>query len=265
MNSQIREFFRTDKTQEPHFQEVRFLQEETEASWDEVSKSGIPRGWFELSRVSVADRVDFTREFWLGRLPYHPVATKGIEEFFNRLDDIGVVLTRQTREEPWRGELIYSLGDNSSFFRGLAPASEKMILSETRRLGRDLPRDFRAFLHVHDGFGKLTELGLLPVEQMEEARRNLIDRIVRSDKLLRAGETVVDPHSLYPFYQEYDGSGQCFISEWYPGSEMGNVYFSGIDYILSDTTDRKAWSEHLAYPTFLEWLSGFLSGMNVAP
>ena len=79
------------------------------------------------------------------------------------------------------------------------------------------------------------------------------------------GEASLDPHSLFPFYEEYGlGSFQCFNAEWYPGSEMGNVYFSGIDYTLSDISDRSTWSENLAYPTFLEWLTEFLEGMNTS-
>jgi hypothetical protein len=266
MNSQIREFFRVDGTQDPHFQEVKFLSEEVGLGWDEVSGTGIPRGWFELSQVGMEDRVGFTKDFWLGTLPYHPKGTGVIEDFFDRLDDVAVILCRQTKEEPWRAELVYSLRDNSSFFRGLVPAESETIDWVQRKLGAALPRDYRAFLNLHDGFGKLTELGVMPIEDLEEAHRELVELILRSEPLLRSGETVVDPHSLYPFYEEYGmGSFQCFHSEWYPGSEMGNVYFSGIDYMVSDVSERKGWAENLAYPTFLEWLASFLEGMNVSP
>lgn len=265
MNSQIREFFRAAGTQEPHFQEVRFLQEEPNAKWEEVSDWGLPRGWFELSRISPQDRVEFTYDFWMGILPYHPIATETIRDFFKQLDDIGVVVCRQTKEEPWRAELVYSLRDNSSFFRGLPPAHDEEMSAAWRQLGQELPRDFQAFARLHNGFGKQSELGLLPLEDLSEARRRLIDLIVRQDKPLRSGESIIDPHYLYPFYEEYGGGCQCFSAEWYPSSEMGNVYFSGIDYIVSDTSDQGAWAEQLAYPSFLEWLSGFISGMNIAP
>ncbi len=264
MNSQIREFFRVDGTQEPHFQEVRFLNEEPNADWSQVSKTGLSRGWFELSRICMEDRVDFTRDFWLSTLPFHPKATGAIREFFERLDDVAVILCRQTKEEPWRAELVYSLGDNSSFFRGLPPAKEEEIDWTSKRLGQSLPRDYRAFAHLHNGFGKLTELGLMPLEDLVDARQRLIDQVVRTDRTLRMGESPLDPHSLYPFYAEFGGSFQCFNRDWYPGSEMGNVYFSAIDYTVSDASDRKAWAEHLAYPTFLEWLSAFLGGMNTS-
>jgi len=263
MNSQIREFFRVEGTQEPHFQEVRFLSEEPNLDWKEIEAMGLPRGWFELSQISMRDRVDFTRDFWLARLPFHISATPRLESFFDSLDDVAVVLCRQTKEEPWRAELIYSLADNSSFFRGLPPAEDGDLDWVKQQLAVELPRDYQAFVHLHNGFGKQAELGVFPIEDLVEARQGLIDIAMRSEKTLKSGRTQVDPYSLIPFYEEYGvGALQCFNAEWYPGPEMGNVYFSEIDYTLSDTRDRKAWSENLAYPTFLEWLTAFLEGMN---
>jgi hypothetical protein len=263
MNSQIREFFRVDGSQDPHFQEVRFLHEEAKLSWEEIERVGLPRSWFELSRITPEDRVEFSRAFWLGRLTYNPIATERIESFFDQLDDIAIVLSRQTKEEPWKAELVYSLADNSSFFRGLSPADDEEIDWVKKRIGGDLPSDYWAFLQIHNGFGRLTEIGLLPVDELEETKVRLTNQIQSSDVPLRWKESWIDPASLFPFFEEYGvGSFQCFNAEWYPGSEMGNVYFSGIDYTLSDISDRKVWSEQLAYPTFLEWLTDFLEGMN---
>jgi len=266
MNSQIRDFFKVNGSQDPHFQEVRFLSEEKELQWEEVEKTGLPRGWFELSQVSFEDRVEFSREFWLKRLSFHPTATPGIAEFFDQLDDVAVVICRQTKEEPWRAELVYSLADNSTFFRGLPPADEEEIDWAKKQLREDLPKDFWGFYRLHNGFGKLTELGLLPLDELQDARERLINSVIKSDRPLRMLEQWIDPSSLVPFYEEYGlGSFQCFNSEWYPSSEMGNVYFSAIDYTLSDISDRKTWAENLAYPTFLEWLTAFLEGMNRSP
>ena len=263
MNSQVLEFFRVEGD-EPHFYQVRFLQNEPDAKREELIEFGVPRGWFELSRVSCSDRVEFLYDFWMSILPYHPTATEIIRDFFSRLDDIGIVLCRQSKEEPFRCELIYSLKDNSSFFRGLPPAPEELMQQTWKELGQEFPRDFQSFLHLHNGFGKLTELGLLPIEEIAEEKRKLVEMIVRHDKPLRSGEALIDPHYLYPFYEDYGGGCQCFSAEWYPGSEMGNVYFSGIDYIVSDTSEQAKWAEQMAYSSFLEWLGGFLSGMSRA-
>ncbi len=69
MNSLVRQFFSGSKDNQ--FKEVRFLNEEPNATWEDVSKVAfdLPRAWFELSRVSPQDRIDFTRDFWLDRIP----------------------------------------------------------------------------------------------------------------------------------------------------------------------------------------------------
>ncbi|HEY4255502.1 MAG TPA: SMI1/KNR4 family protein [Chlamydiales bacterium] len=253
MNEQVRQFFRTEG--ESHFNQVQLLSEEKGLQWEQIQKTGISRAWFELSQLSVEDRIHFTSEFWLSRLPFHPIATPQIEEFFHELDDVVVALTRQTNEEPWRAELVYSLADNSCFFRGLVPANEKEIQEIQRRLSVHLPRDFLAFLHLHDGFGKLTELGLFPLKELEENRRRIINKVLLAEKPM-------DPYQLYPFYEDFGLEAfQCFHGDWYPGSEMGNVYFSGIDYTVSDVKERTCWAEQSAYPTFLEWLGDFLQGL----
>jgi hypothetical protein len=244
MNIQIREFFRVDGVGEPHFQDVRFLSEEKALSWNDAEKMGLSRSWFELSRISVENRLEFTKGFWLKTLSFHPKATPVIENFFNQLDDVVVLVCRQTIEDPWRAELIYSMADNSTFFRGLSPASEEEIALVKKQLEPDLPSNFWAFSRLHNGFGRLSELGILPLEDLKDARDRLISSVFRSDKQLRMGEAKIDPYSLFP------------------ESEMGNVHFSGIDYTLSDTFERKEWAENLAFPTFLDWLAAFLEGMN---
>ena len=266
MNSQAREFFRTDAAQgEVHFCDARILSEEPNARWEELSQTGVPRGWFELSRVSAPDRVEFTRDFWLGRLPFNPNATERISKFFDSLDDVGVVICRQTTEEPWRAELIYSLADNSSFFRGLPPAEEEEIDWARASLRVELPRDYKSFNRIHNGFGKLTELGLISLDELSDTKERLLDQLLRADHPLGTSEQWINPYTLIPFYEVFGmGSYQCFCSEWYPGSEMGNLFYSGIDGTLSDVSERRSWAENLAYPTFAEWLAAFLEGVNTA-
>lgn len=259
MNPLARQFFTEDRTKEVHFHRTWFLDEKS--SWEQVAPSKIPRGWFELSRLRPADRIDFTRDFWLSRLPFDPHATPLLERFFKQLDDVGAVMIQETKEAPLRGELIYSLENNSTFFRGAPPASVD-ILEEVSFSTPRLPRDFLSFISIHNGFGKLAELGLFPIEEQGRERQRLLELIVASDTPLRMGEKWLDPHSLYPFYEEYGiDSFQCFCSEWYPVSEMGNLYFSGIDHIVSDITHKKEWSENRAFSTFLEWLGLFLGGL----
>lgn len=264
MNSLIRQYFSGNK--ENQFKEVFFLTEDSNAKWEEISKKApdLPRGWFELSRVSPQDRVEFTRDFWLDRMPYHPSAHPAFFEFFEQLDDVAIILMRMKEGEPLNSELVYSLADNSSFFRGRPPAKERDVHELKNELEINLPHDYLSFVRIHNGFGKLSEMGLLEIEEIAHARRRVMDLIIQTDKRVKSGDLVVDPGALIPFYEALGlASFQCFYTDWYPGSEMGNVYLSGIDYTLSDVSDKKAWSENLAFPTFSEWLAHYLQGMNL--
>lgn len=264
MNSLSRQFFTAGN--ESQFSEVRILSEEPNSTWGDVNQVAfdIPRGWYELSRVSPRDRVEFTRDFWLDRIPYHPSAHPAFFEFFERLDDVAVVLIRRVEGEPMDAELVYSLADNSSFFRGKPPANETEEHELKNELDVNFPRDYLSFLKIHNGFGKLSEMGLLEMQDIPEVRRRIVNLILRSEKRIRSGETEIDPGALIPFYESLGlSSFQCFCTDWYPGSEMGNVYFSGIDYTISDVIQKKQWVENLAFPTFSEWLSYYLQGMNL--
>lgn len=264
MNPLCRKFFAVSK--DSPFRAVRILSEEPQSSWEEVNQLAfdIPRGWYELSRVSPRDRIEFTRDFWLDRIPYHPSVHPAIFEFFESLDDVVVVLVQRVEEEPMDAELVYSLADNSSFFRGKPPTNDEQLLELKKELDVNLPRDFLSFLKIHNGFGKLSEMGLLESQDIPDARRRIIDLIIKSNKGIKAGSKEIDPGSLIPFFEALGlSSFQCFYADWYPGSEMGNVYFSGIDYTISDVSQKTAWIENLAFPTFSEWLSFYLQGMNL--
>src|SRR3990167_10650476 len=101
MNSLSRQFFSRRAT-ESLFNSVRILSEEPDCSWEQVNQIALdlPRPWFELSRISSKDRVEFTRDFWLDRIPYHPNAHPALFEFFERLDDVAVVLVQRIEGEP---------------------------------------------------------------------------------------------------------------------------------------------------------------------
>ena len=260
MNRLVREFFRADQAQ---FQAVRFLSDEVDLSAEESDRLDLPKAWYELSRVCKEDRLDFIRDLWVRKFSFHLEASTAIEDFFDKLDDIIILVCRHSEEEPWQPEMVYSFADNSTFFRGLMPANDETIEQTKKQFTCQLPKDFWAFNRLHNGFGRLSEIGILPLDELDDVRKDLIKAVKNTDKPLRMGAEWVDPNSLYPFYSEYGiGSFQCFNSNWYPGNEMGNVHFSGIDYTLSDTLERQDWPENLAFPTFLEWLAAFLQGKN---
>jgi hypothetical protein len=93
-----------------------------------------------------------------------------------------------------------------------------------------------------------------------------MEMIIKAPHVVKSGFVAVDPGTLVPFYESSGlNSFQCFYADWYPGSEMGNLYFSGLDYTVSDLTRQSAWEENGAFPTFLEWLASYLEGMEIAP
>lgn len=264
MNSLVRSFF--GGKEETSFKEVIFLSEEPQATWDQMTKKApdLPRGWFELSRISARDRIDFTRDFWLDRMPYHPSAHPAFFEFFEQLDDVAVVLSRKKDDEALSAELVYSLADGSTFFRGKSPCTERDIAELKSEIDVNVPLDYLSFVRIHNGFGKLSEMGVFEIGDLAYARRRVMDLLIQTDKRVKSGGADVDPGALIPFYESLGlASFQCFYTDWYPGSEMGNVYLSGIDYTLSDVSDKKAWVENLAFPTFSEWLAYYLQGMNL--
>ncbi len=248
-----------------NFEEALILSEQPEKSWsDAVSLSpDLPRGWFELSRLAPDDRVSFTRDFWLKVLPYRPSFHKVLNDFFGSLDDVGAVLSLNGG---WTSQLVYSLRDNSCFFRGMPPATAQDFAELQTEVNFVFPRDWMAFMNIHNGFGKLLELGVLALEDIGIAKRRVMEMILKAQRPIKARGVPVDAEALLPFFEAFGlNSFQCFFADWYPEGEMGNVYFSGIDYTISDTSYGQVWGENGAFSSFSEWLIFFLEGMDIAP
>jgi len=263
MNALVRDFYHTTaKEGEPVFHSVLFLSE-CKKSWEEVKTkcACLPRGWYELCQLPAEDRIIFTRDYWIDRLPYHPVFCAFLSSFFARLDDVGAVLCQESPSAPWRAEMVYSLKGDQSFFRGRPPCDEEDLDALKAHLSIPLPRDYLAFLEIHNGFGKLSEMGLLGAKELITTKQRLLDAWLSNDRALTQGGRLVDPSLLIPFFSFFGTeSYQCFYADWYPGNEMGNVYLSGIDYTVSDCSDRNEWSDQLAFPTFLDWMAFYMEG-----
>lgn len=263
MNSLAKKFYEIGG--ESNVQEVLILNGSTHFQWNEISEKvpDLPRSWFELSRVSPEERLEFVCDLWLDRLPFRPATNASFLDFFFRLDDVSILIVR--RDLDFLPEMVYSLADNSSFFRGLPPATEEDVRHFKNEISSSLPSDYLSFLRVHNGFGKLAEPGILRMEDIPYAREQVQKLFLSRDKIIRWKGHSVNPDALIPFYEDYGlNSFQCFFSDWYPGSEMGNVYLSGINYTISDTTNRSFWGEQLAFPGFMEWLADYLEGMSVS-
>lgn len=269
MDQHAREYYRAYSEEHPqgHFHQVILLHENLLIDWSEVSAlaADLRRGWYELSHLSRQDRIEFTREFWLMTLPYHPRLTEFLMKFFASLDDVNVILTQHRYDDLFESHLVYSLAGNSGFFHGKCPADGAEIISLQKNFPNYvLPADYLAFLQIHNGFAKLTDTGVIPSTLMKE-RYETFQRVIEERQMLvttMEGDPV-NPMSLIPFYQSFDTPFfQCFWGEWNPNQEMGNVYYSELTGRIVTSKKREDSLETLAFEAFTDWLMFYLEKID---
>lgn len=268
MDSHAQELYSAYSDDNPHghFHKVIALQCNKKLDWSAASDLApeLPKGWYELSRLTLKDRIDFTREFWLSKLPYHRDLNRFLENFFQSLDDIAIFLTQANIDEPFRAQCVYSLRDNGGFFRGDPPATENQILN----LRKDFPNiafpaDYLAFLSVHNGFAKLTDTGITQSGRMKTSYEEFNKEQEKRGPAITCAGTPVNPASLIPFYKSFNMPFyQCFWSDWYPENEPGNVYYSGATNSISDCTKADLHVETMAFETFTDWLIFYLEKID---
>jgi len=264
MDSHVKEYYRaySDETPQGHFHKVIALHDAPDIDWKEISKKvpNLNKGWYELAHLPVQDRIDFSRDYWLSKLPYHPNIQEFLNKFFESFDDIGVFIIQPKFEDPFEVHLVYSLKDDSGFFHGYPPATESEILSLQKEFPDFiLPADYTAFLQIHNGFSKSTDTGIIPAWKLLESFKNFQSLFERGEPLFTTKGDPVNPQALIPFYESFGMPFfQCFWEEWYPDQEMGNVYYSGLTNTISDYKSGDAPTESMAFPTFLDWLMFYL-------
>ncbi|MBI5345684.1 MAG: SMI1/KNR4 family protein [Chlamydiae bacterium] len=266
MNSCVLEFYKKAKTaNDSGFYDLIFV-ENSELSYEEVLNlcPSLPRGWFELTKLDKALRIEFARDFCLSTLPYVPKNYPLLSDFFSKMDDIGVVLIKKNQNSLFECELVYSMQSNLSFFRGSPPCSEEMIDLVNRELNECLPKDFLAFLKIHNGFSKNYDSGIIKAECLKEFAQEFQGLIINNSKIIKCGKKQIDPSSLIPFYQSYSkGDFQCFYLDWFSQNDIGNVYYSSGDLAISDFNLNISSIETLAFPSFLEWLIFYIEEVEL--
>lgn len=265
MGQHLNEYFSQfcDDNMKGHFHKVIALNQNPNITWDSISAlvPNLCRGWFELSHLSPQDRIEFTCDFWLAKLPYHPKLSDFLSRFFASLEDIGIFITQQKFDDPYNAHLVYCLKNDTGFFRGALPASEQEIAELQRSFSSFiLPADYLAFLQIHNGFCKTTDCtGLIIASQMENAYQNFQQLTEEAGILTTSKGNLVDPHKLIPFYESFGMPFyQCFWADWYPEEEMGNVYYSGMTKAISEVGGNDPSSESMAFPTFTDWLMFYM-------
>lgn len=269
MNRHVKRFFQ-EGSRSPgdrgNFYQVVALHENLDLSWEEFLKEapGLPKGWYELSRLEGDARLEFVLGYWLSTLPYVPHMYEKIQAFFDGLESIEIFLTKETKGSPTLCQMVYSLKHEEGFFHGLPPVREESIESVQKKLPfYEPPVDYLAFLRIHDGFGKACDTGIIQALDIEKEYQNLQEQLEEKMPLSDSkGEGIRASH-LVPFYQSFGmPCYQCFYLDWYPEAEVGNVYYSGNDHFLSDYR-KTASSETLAFPSFLDWLAFYLESIVI--
>jgi hypothetical protein len=253
-----------DRPEQKNYYQVWPLHEAAPESFEEVQAraAALPKGWWELARLGTQDRIEFVRSYWQVTLPYIPHVDAAIGEFFNRLQEIEILLVKEGPTDPFVPQMIYREKGDGGFFVGLPPAPRELRSSLQEQFSDSpLPQDYVAFLKIHDGFRRASDTGLVSGPRLLAHQQEFQGLLAERDPLPhpRNPEEQVDPADLIPFYQSFGlDSFQCFYADWYPQQEMGNIYYSGIDHTLSNTADPTRWTENLAFPTFLDWLAFYL-------
>jgi len=251
-----------------HFHKVIALQERPDLAWEQIRAQVplLPRGWFELSRLGQEDRVDFTRDFWLTTLPFSAEQGTRLEErmldFFELVEDVGIFLTQTMENLPFDVHMIYTIQDDVGFFHGAPPASEQARETLIRQFGSvEFPEDYLAFLGIHDGFSKMADSGLIRLRDMARTYQRF-QQLLSQEVIVTPEGEVVHPGSLIPFYEAYGlHCYQCFFTEWFTDREMGNVFFSQSEKLMSNYLDEESLENNGAFASFLHWLVHYIEDL----
>jgi hypothetical protein len=265
MDKHIKEFFFASVDgPHSHFHQVIEINDSSGINWDTLSKKvkRMPKGWCELARLSTADRIGFTFDFWNSRLPYHPHLDDSLNRFFSNLDDIAFFITQKKVDDPFEAHMVYSLSNDRGFYKAGIPASEEELFEMQKFFsGFVLPEDYLAFLSIHNGFCKATDCtGLTSAGKMKESYQTFQNMLEQKGIPSTAANRTVNPHSLIPFYESFGMPFyQCFWGEWHPEDEMGNVYYSSTTNTISNVDSQgSSTPETMSFKTFTDWLIFYL-------
>lgn len=262
MDDHIKEFYSqySDESPKGNYYKAIALHETADIDWETISQKVpiLPKGWYELAQLPAKDRIQFTYDYWLSKLPYHPSIDELLSNFFGALDNIGIFLIEKKYGDPFEVEMVYSLLNNRGFYRATTPATDDDII-RLQKLFQEyiLPEDYLAFLQIHDGFCKTIDCtGITSSKNMKTSYNDFQDLLESQNPVTTKSGRLVDPHTLIPFYESFGMPYyQCFWAEWYPDQEMGNVYYSVADNTISDPLKKP---DAMAFPTFIDWLLFYL-------
>jgi len=266
MDRHIKEFYYghfDDDSSANKYHDVIPLHEAQDISWKEIIEKipSLPRGWYELASLKSKDRIEFICNYWESKLPYRANLCAFIDRFFASLDDVGIFVVQKKWADPYFAEIVYSIKDNDGFYRGALPATDLELNDlATKFPGFIFPKDYLAFLEIHNGWWKTTDAtGVMPSSHMYDAYLQFQALTKEDSDLPTIKGAPVDPKKLIPFYESFGMPYfQCFWADWYPEDEMGNVYYSSDNRSISAFDGMESSPETMAFPTFCDWLMFYL-------
>jgi hypothetical protein len=197
MNKRVIHFYQESSGEDPasgHFHKVIALHHAPSLEWEMLIQKipTLPRGWYELSKLTPAYRIEFVRDYWITKLPFQPKFNEFLISFFDHLEDIGVYLTQQTFDDPFEAHLVYTQKGDGGFFHGSPPLVEDIQV----KLNRDFPDflfppDYIAFLQIHDGFSKYTDTGLIKSSDLLGVYQPFQTYLGAKDALLNGQKEVI--------------------------------------------------------------------------
>lgn len=264
MNDHLPDFF-ADRDPGKHFYQVISLHEKEDLNWEEIAQMMplLPKGWFELAQLQVADRIEFTYEFWKSKLPFMVYEDAHLEErlgdFFQLIEEIGIFATQAKLGGIFEIHMVYSLKNGMGFFQGGPPASEESLNLLTKQFETiSFPADYMAFLQIHDGFSKYTDRGIIKTRELVKVYQ-ILQHLLRDEILVQPNGEWINPEHLIPFYESFGlHNYQCFYANWIPKKEMGNIYFSEYDHAISNYLVDFDHEDNFAFSSFLDWLLFYL-------
>lgn len=259
MDQRFKDYFLSED-----FHKVVSLQEPSELEWSNLKMLApkLPKGWWELSKLSRLERMELIQQYWENKMEAFPTFCQFIGRFFQEVDDIQIYLIQKTVDHGMEPQLFYSL-KSGSFYRGSPPVAEDVDL-RLKEFFPDIifPPDYLSFLQIHSGFCKTTDCtGLTKAENLKDSYDRFQSSFVGDELIFTANQTPINPKKLIPFYTSFGMPFyQCFFADWYPEQEMGNVYVSLQDKRVSNFLQNP--SENMSFATFYEWLTFYLEGVD---
>ncbi|MBF5050932.1 hypothetical protein CLAVI_000554 [Candidatus Clavichlamydia salmonicola] len=229
-------------------------------SWEEVSKeiSLLPRGWFELAHLSREDRILFTREFWLLRLGDEISSVDVLEKlniFFDNMEDISIYAIQHLENQGYEVRMVYSMRHAGFFFQGGPPAFSLSIEQLNQKFDNIFPKDYLAFMGIHDGFGNCEDVGIIPTKEMAKSYQKFQQFLSLGER--KYNGISLDKIGLIPFYESVDlYSYQCFsMNNILANGGMANINFSSTDF---ESNEKGYTRKSCKFLSFLSWFVSYI-------